>query len=176
MKCLTNSESEELARSLGISFDRNEPTLIGGAPPFSATVKIPFSARGQAVVANWIFDASGDSREWLLWARSWGIWPTEEYREIWNAVRERYGEERFLMESPGHRLDHTERDLARGLFRLTLLFGWDALLIAAPASLVTFVSHDEFLDLYSHDRAALDGLVNDIEAAREKWNNWSPEP
>jgi hypothetical protein len=171
MRCLTDEESADLARRLGISFDRNRPTLIAGAPPRSARVKMPSSSRGQAIVANRIFDASGESREWLLWARSWGIWPTEEYREIWNAVRERYGEERFLIEAPGHYFDHTERDLARGLFRLTLLFGWDALLIASPASLVTFVCHDELLFLYAPDRAILDALVTDIAASRERWND-----
>ena len=171
MKCLTNTESEEFARSMGISLDRNVPTLIADAPPSSARVKIPLSSRGQAIVANRIFDASEESDGWLLWARSWGIWPTEEYREIWNAVRERYGEERFLIDAPGHHLDNTERDLARGLFRLTILFGWDALLITVPASFVTFVCHDELLFLYASDRVALDRLVADIEVSRKRWND-----
>jgi hypothetical protein len=167
MRILTTEECEDFAHRSGVSLSGNNVSLIAGRTPASATVKIPSPSRHQAIVANRIFGLCDESRQWLIWILEWGVWSTEEYPEIWMQLRARHGDERLLYKAPGQLLSAAEGELARGLFRLAILFGWDALLIPDPPTVVAFVSHDECIDLYSTDAAMLNALVVDLAATSQ---------
>lgn len=165
MRILTSQESNDVVRRSGVSVADGVVSLIAGGKPSTATVALPSSSGRQAFVADRIFEECVEAQQWLIWILAWGIWPTEEYPEIWMELRARYGDERPLLEAPGHLLGAAERDLARGLFRLAILFGWDALLVPDPATVVASISHDELIFLYSADGRILETLRHDLEPA-----------
>lgn len=167
MRILTSGESDDIARSAGVFVTGGVVSLIAGQKPSAATVATPSLSGRQAFVANRIFETCFESRQWLIWILAWGIWPTEEYPEIWKELRARHGDERPLLEAPGHLLSADERGLARGLFRLAILFGWDALLVPDPATVVASTSHDELIFLYSADGQTLETLCEDLEVAKK---------
>jgi hypothetical protein len=101
-----------------------------------------------------LFSAIEDSSQWLLWLRDWGIFASEEYPDVWRAIRERYGETRSIIEAPGHLFARDEIGLVRGMSRLVMLFGWDTVLICEPISsvLLISISHDEIVWMVAEAR------------------------
>jgi hypothetical protein len=89
--------------------------------------------------------------ECLLWVTAWGVWESSENLHLFYRVRESYGERRLLEDAPGHLfLKHEKADLAT-FVQVALMSGWDFHLLPTPKFGVVFVSHDEFVRLYSDD-------------------------
>ena len=168
MRCITTAECEEKVQGLNLKIEGEFVRLINGRVPVSREFKIPDSTRRQALAINEVFRAfPDDTREWLLWALEWDIWPSEEYPELWDEIREHHGEHRWLINAPGHLFAQNEKGLARGMMRLAMLFGWTAFLIPVPASFVVFIDDDELMSLDAPDASSISALaarVDDIWA------------
>lgn len=89
--------------------------------------------------------------ECLLWVTLWGVWPSSENFQLFYRLRESYGERRHLADAPGTLfLKHERADLAT-FIQLALVSGWDFHLLPAPSYGAAFVSHDEFVRMYTDD-------------------------
>lgn len=94
--------------------------------------------------------------ECLLWVTLSGVWTSSENFHLFYRMRESYGERRPLTDAPGHLfLKHELADLAT-FIQLALLSGWDFYLLPNLDCAVAFVSHDEFFELQTDDREAVD--------------------
>src|SRR6202011_1493422 len=114
MRCITTDECEQKARSLNLRIEGQFLKKINGHNAATADFRIPDSARRQALAINELFRAfPPDTSEWLLWALEWGVWPNEEYRELWDEIREHHGEHRWLIDARGHLFTRNEKGLAR---------------------------------------------------------------
>ena len=88
---------------------------------------------------------------------------------LYYRLRESYGDRRSIDEAPGHLcLNYEGEDLAT-LLQLTMLFGWDAVLITEAGYVTLTFSHHPFLDAISSDNA----LIEDI---RQNASEVSPKP
>ena len=163
MRCITTAECEEKVQGLNLKIEGEFVRLINGRVPVSREFKIPDSTRRQALAINEVFRAfPDDTREWLLWALEWDIWPSEEYPELWDEIREHHGEHRWLINAPGHLFAQNEKGLARAMMRLAMLFGWTAFLIPDPASFIVVLGSDEHLDLSASAAITIADVAADI--------------
>ena len=164
MRCITTAECEEKVQGLNLKIEGEFVRLINGRVPVSREFQIPDSTRRQALAINEVFRAfPDDTREWLLWALEWDIWPSEEYPELWDEIREHHGEHRWLINAPGHLFAQNEKGLARGMMRLAMLFGWTAFLIPVPASFVVFIDDDELMSLDAPDASSISALAARVD-------------
>jgi hypothetical protein len=165
MRCITAAECEQKARSLNLRIEGEFLKEINGRAPATVDFKIPDSTRRQALAINELFGAfPADTSEWLLWALEWGVWPNEEYPELWDEIREHHGEHRWLIEARGHLFARNEKGLARGMMRLAMLFGWTAFLIPVPVSYVVFIDDDELMSIQGDGASSVSGLAAKVRA------------
>jgi hypothetical protein len=165
MRCITTAECEQKARSLNLRIEGKLLKDINGRVPTAFDLRIPDSTRRQALAINELFRAfPADTSEWLLWALEWGIWPNEEYPQLWDEIREHHGEHRWLIDARGHLFAQNEKGLARGMLRLAMLFGWTAFLIPTPASFVVYIDHDEVMSIQADDASSVYGLATRVKA------------
>jgi|SRR5579864_326579 len=167
MRCLSTAECKHGVQALDLLVEEKCVRLIKGKVPSFWELEIPDSARRQALGVNALFRAfSDDTNGWLLWVLEWGAWPDEEYPELWHEIREHHGEQRPMIEAPGHLFEQQERGLARGMMRLAMLFGWTVFLIPDPASFVVRLDARESMDL----AAPAEGAIADVAAGiTELW-------
>jgi hypothetical protein len=167
MRCLTAAECERKVGDLDLEIEGQSLRLIHGGAPASRELKIPDSARRQALGVNALFCSfPDDTSGWLLWVLAWGVWPDEEYPELWHEIREHHGERRPILEAPGHLFEQEEQGLARGMMRLAMLFGWTAFLIPDPTSFVVRLDARELMDLAG---AAGDKIAHVAAEITELW-------
>ncbi len=185
MKCLTAAESSSYLHERGVNFEGEEyagflhvagsfsmpetPNAMPQVDSAGMQMTMPDSAAKQSQMLTAFFAAVPQATGWLIWLVEWGVWG-EGYYDIWNMIRGRFGETRSFKEAPGHLFDVGEDALARGMARLVLSFGWDAHLIALPSALVVYMSHDDYLEVYTPTEGALRILAANLEAlGLKKW-------
>ena len=104
-------------------------------------------------VSAWCYVGfSGISRmmtvtERLLWMTGWSAWPTEEHIPLFKTLRRALGEERELIEIPGHLIDPSETEHGLSLLVVACLFLWDGWLYSR-SGVVIEVSNDEVGTVY----------------------------
>lgn len=107
--------------------------------------KIPEDAGARVALARLLWESvAQDQPSALLWITAWGIWPSGEHMPLARAVRERFGETRPLIEAPGTRFELGEDAEGMSLWSLSILFLWDAFLLASGGEAAVFISHDEY--------------------------------
>ncbi len=151
MRCLTKSESIAIMRELGFAPKGSGIEWLDGKASEGAEWSIVDSAAQQTRMAKSIFKLYPAKGSCLIWLREWGVWPSSEFPQLWDEIRERHGEHRWIIDAPGHLFSETEMDLASGMARLVILFGWDALICSIPGSFVVSISHEEFFDVFGGD-------------------------
>ncbi len=159
MKCLSAAESLALMSTLGFEPAGQAIVTSRSDRPTWAEWRITDSAARQSLMVNAAFDLLPRNASCLLWLREWGVWPSSEFPALWYEIRERNLERRSLEEAPGHLFSVDERELARGMARLAVLFGWDALITSIPSPFVISTLHDELFWLLGADTAALEELT-----------------
>jgi len=92
----------------------------------------------------------------LLWVTTWGVWRSSENLHLFYRLRDSYGERRQLPDAPGMMfLAYEGADLAT-FVELALIFGWDFYLLPLERYGTAFVSHDEYLQLFTDDAEKAD--------------------
>jgi hypothetical protein len=167
LKCLSDQECRAWLAPLGVELDPQDGTSIVGGATESVWFEISDSCRRQSIAVKTIFYFFPDDCRWLLWLREWGHKPSEEYPEIWNEIRRKNHEKRSIIEAPGHLFEPHEKELAAGMLRLAMLFGWGAFLLSAPLSHSLFISSSELMKLYATSPDVPD-------AVSEQFKIWRP--
>jgi hypothetical protein len=101
-----------------------------------------------------------------MWITQWGVWPSSENWHLFYRLRESYGERRLLHDAPGHIfLPHERSDLAT-FVGLGLLYGWNFHLLGNRRCVGGFVSHDEFLHIYTDQANLAESLKQELDKAK----------
>ena len=94
----------------------------------------------------------------LLFRTEWGIWPSSENWHLYYKVREAYGDNQLLHDSPGHLfLEHQAEDLA-SFFQLSIVNGWGGYILTEANYVNAFFSHDEYFDFFAEHSENLAGV------------------
>jgi len=80
----------------------------------------------------------------MLWILDWPLYHSDEM-ELLIRLRKGHGENRTLINTPGHVLVKDEREELVGFLFLMMAFGWDSLLLAARPTRIILISHDNFI-------------------------------
>jgi hypothetical protein len=89
--------------------------------------------------------------EMLLWLDNWGVWPSSQHLPLFSRFREALGEQRPLIESPGHLITGNEYEDAVSIIAVSLLFFWDCHGLAGSGRDAFKISHDEYCWFASRD-------------------------
>ena len=89
----------------------------------------------------------------MLFITEWGIWPSSENWHLYYKLRQTYGDQRLLQETPGLLfLEHEAEDLASFL-QIAMLNGWGGYVLTQANYVNAFFSHDEYINFFAeHDQ------------------------
>jgi hypothetical protein len=88
--------------------------------------------------------AFSDASFFLVWFHDWAVWPSGQRMHIFDRFRTSYGENRRLIDSPGHVFDQNEIEDAISFVTLAALFLWDCYVVTPKRGKLLFLSHDEY--------------------------------
>jgi hypothetical protein len=150
MNCLTPSESANWLRVRHIEGLRENatPSAFGDYEVFSAA---PTNARAQQHLARDLVSWIGEFDTALFWLTDWPFYQADEMALV-SSLRKSHGEQRLLIEAPGHVFTYSEKEELIGWIYLMMCFGWDGYLFASPFRGNMFqTSHEDFVWLLSSD-------------------------
>ena len=169
MRCLTGQECADWCRDHKYpvvdsgKYGRPAPSMQGHYHYFPLAYPRDSGAKVELSIAvlNWIVD----SHEFLLWIDDWAVWPSFQHMPLFMRFREALGENRPLIDAPGHLLSKNEFDDAVSVLATSLLFLWDCHVFSDRGGRAFFCSHDEWNTLF---------LANDAEVsgAMEAFSHW----
>ena len=147
MKTLTNDDCSEWLASRKLAADPYYSPK--SRPPHYEQFPLPQHALSSAAVFRSIVACVEPFETALLHLTDWALYAPDEMAVVAH-VRQACGEQRPLIETPGHVFTATERDLLIGLLALVTFYGWTAYLYFDNG--VTLLSWEgELLDLYCSD-------------------------
>jgi hypothetical protein len=166
MQFLTSAECEQWLSDR----DRVRPTLsscslppggrVGEGGEFTARIGFPNKAHRLQWFARQIATQLASGAPCLMWLDEWGIW--NENLHLYYRLRESYGDRRLLEVAPGHLcLGYETEDLAT-MLQVAKLNGWGGYLLTHLDYVNAFVSHDEYIDLFSNDQSLIESLKADL--------------
>jgi hypothetical protein len=98
----------------------------------------------------------------LLWIVEWGIWASSENWSLYGRLKRSYDDLASLPDKPGHLFDSNESDDLVTFMQLTMMFGWGGYLLTEANRVNAFVSHDEFMDIFSEDEQLITALEKSL--------------
>jgi hypothetical protein len=101
----------------------------------------------------------------LFLITEWGVWPSSENIDIFYGYRKQFGEERSLMDAPGHFFDTPDISKLQSLLHISLYCYWDALLVWQDWDVAIWTSHDEVVAVHTRteaSRAAIEQVLHDF--------------
>jgi hypothetical protein len=160
MQFLSPTECDDWVASHGRGLPK------AGTYEFELRIKYPSAAYRYFAIATWMSVNLFIEKSTLLWTTEWGIWPSSENWNLYETLRNQYGNSDKLCDSPGHLFCGDETaDLATFL-QFAMLNGWGGYVLAEADRVNAFFSHDEYFDFYARD-------PNDLEMIRAAFaNDW----
>ncbi len=168
MNFITKAECCDWCKQRGLEVD-DDRRGIRNTFAHSMTTRIPPESRRHAILSRYLIHVLPQWDNCLLWVTTWGVWPTEENEPIYNHLRSGYGDNRPLIEAPGHLFDQSEKEDAVGFLRLVFTYGRDAYLIPSNSTTMVFVSHDEYVDVFVGDKQRLKDIEDGLLDLDQKW-------
>jgi len=114
-----------------------------------------------------------DGDEHLLWMRSWDMWPklvTSIGLVQFEALRKGLGISESISERPAVLFSHAEIKGLISCALVPLVFGWDCYIIPCSADYITFLSHDEHVEVSAKSDEVQSRLINELG----RWNPSRP--
>ena len=108
MKCITNRECLEWLEEHAIDASTPEgwPEMVGD---YEVLFAAPRDAHAQGLLARDLVAWVGAFKTGLFWLRDWPFYKPDEMAVI-SGVRRGHGEQRRLIDVPGHMFEASERD------------------------------------------------------------------
>ena len=126
---------------------------IGDAHFHIAKLPYPVDSGKKVCLAQRLFSLVASELETLLLVDDWAVWPSSQHLPLFTRFREALGEQRPLIERPGHVVTATDSDDAISIVATSLLFFWDCYGISSSGRNAFYISHDEFCYFASRDAA-----------------------
>lgn len=131
----------------GVS-EEGRPVIIGGYEVFVAA---PKDDRVQRLLARDLVAWARRFETALLWLSDWPFYKPDE-TAIVSGLRDAHGEQRSLLDAPGHMFKFNEREELTGWVSLMMNFGWDSHLFTFPFDGSMFhTSHEDLVWLVTSD-------------------------
>jgi hypothetical protein len=122
-------------------------------------------------VAHWIATSLTHRRPALLFVTERGVWPSSENWYLYYRLRQTYGDNRLLQDTPGHLfLEHEAEDLASFL-QVAILNGWGGYILAEANYVNAFFSHDEYIDFFAEHSQNLADVRRVLGTGQEAAND-----
>jgi hypothetical protein len=116
--------------------------------------RLPKDTGSKTVLGRQLLDIHhGDG---LFWITDWGAYPNLGNMELFYGYRKYLGENRLLIEVPGHTFNAEERATLESLLHMSLYFFWDSILLWKDWDTVIVTSNDEFIDVYARTQQTLE--------------------
>ena len=122
--------------------------------PFIEQVRLPFH---RTHVFERIVDRLESYESALLQCCDWAHYTPDEMA-VFQTIRKAHGEDRWLIETPGHLFGRTERNLLAGMVSLIKYYGWTAY-IYFDSGTTLLVWEGELLDLWAYDEDSFKVVV-----------------
>src|ERR1051325_9841545 len=144
MRCLTNKECLEWLETRDIDrvSAQGWPEVVGDYEVFFAA---PKEARAHALLARDLVTWVDEFETALFWLSDWPFYKPDEMAIV-SGLRHAHGEQRHLIDAPGHVFEFKERNELVGWVSLMMSFGWDGHLFTSPFRGSMFqTSHEAFV-------------------------------
>jgi hypothetical protein len=126
-------------------FDPYPPRPFLEAPDFHFAEFTPPADSGRKVwFARFLYSLLPPSGELLIWLGDWAVWESAQHMPLFTRFRQACGENRPLIEAPGHLVTSDDADDALSIMSISLLFAWDCHALSQNGRDAVFTSHDEF--------------------------------
>jgi hypothetical protein len=128
----------------------------------AAEVAYPTDSGKKVCLARQLVAFVASEGESLLLLDDWRVWPSSQHLPLLTRLREALGEQRPLIEAPGHLVDAADADDAVSLVAMSLLFFWDCYGLSATGRDGFYVSHDEYCRVVSRDAAVVTRMAEEL--------------
>jgi hypothetical protein len=171
MQVLSDSECASWLSTHGYEFqDVNRAEGLEGyiclpASHYRSVFKMPVSADARTQLflsrrlAQWI-----QSSDVMLWITSWAVYTPEEM-DVFVDLRQGFGEQRRLVDAPGH-LFHTgdaeELRHTASILLLMMAFNWEGFVVSSDAQSILWMA-DEMLETSTNNQAEDTRLLVSLE-------------
>src|ERR1700692_4210743 len=88
-------------------------------------IPYPTDSGAKVFMARFLFSLLAPDPETLLLVDDWAVWPSSQHMPLFTRFRQALGEDRLLIEAPGHLVTASESDDAVSIIATSLLFIWD---------------------------------------------------
>ncbi len=154
MRCLTHSECSEWLVSRSIAED---PYRSGSSVGYYLQFYAPAHHSQVDAFARSCFERVIPDETFLIQVTDWSLYRESEMIPILG-IRRNSGECRPLIESPGHLLESSERELGVALFGLPASFGWSSYVYGFPSGSTIYNWEGEIYDFWTDSRAVFNAM------------------
>jgi hypothetical protein len=164
MRFLTYAESADWCSKRAYPTRQREGYRVGPEPDIQAPefelveFALPTDSGRKVWLARFLHGLLAPSPELLIWLGDSAVWPSSQHMPLFSRFRQALGEQRPLIEAPGHLVTADEIEDAVSILTISLLFFWNCHLLTASGRDVVFVSHDEFGWFASRDASVADSV------------------
>ncbi|SRR6266568_2734089 len=169
MKFLTYSECADWCAQRGFPTRHFEGYVVGPdpdlqSPPFHfVEFSHPTDSGRKVWLARFLYSLLEPSPELLIWLGDWTVWESGQHIPLFTRFRQALGEQRPLIEAPGHLVTPAEADDAISIITVSLLFIWNCHVLSASGRDAVFTSHDEFGWFASRDASVTERVREQME-------------
>jgi hypothetical protein len=173
MRCLTYAECAEWCSRRSFPTRHIEGYVVDPAPeiqspPFHfVKFALPADSGRKVAFGRFLYSLVDPAPELLFWLGDWAVWPSSQHMPLFSRFRQGLGEDRPLIDAPGHLLTPDETDDAVSILVVSLQFVWDCHILTSSGRDAVFVSHDEFGWFASRDQSVAESVRRQIE---ETWS------
>jgi len=152
MRCLTHAECADWCRRH--DYPVIDADTYGHPAPmvrreFVERGLAPFGDMGERVTrARQVLEWMSMSGEILLWLTDWSVWSSIEHLPLFTRFREAVGEQRPLIEAPGHVVTPAQLDDGMSVLVVALWFLWDCSVFSERRGPIFVCSHDEWTSFF----------------------------
>jgi hypothetical protein len=149
MRCFTPNECSEWLREHGIT---ESPYSSDVTRQFYLQFEPPVTPSRLTSFTRSIFDAFGEFPGALIVFTDWDLYRPDEMALV-DSLRRGSGEQRRLIDAPGHLFDATEQAAGIGYCYLAVIFGWSAYLYLASGAATILFWEGDLIDVWSPDES-----------------------
>src|SRR6266705_5728301 len=91
--------------------------------------ELPDDSGSKVALARMTFESFDKPGEVLLWLRAWEVWPSSGHLPLFMRLRQSFGADCSIFETPGHLVPWAEQDDALSILVISLEFFWDCFVL-----------------------------------------------